>query len=243
MNKTQINHDTHKYELIIFDCDGTIADSEYLNCLSCSQIFVDAGFPQYTYDVVYNRFVGITLSDIVEIVRSENTAPVPDDMPRRFLDCVAERADQFLKPIEGVDEAIAWSHNRFKIAVASNGERSNVLNSVNVLGLKPYFPDEHVFTAIQVEKAKPAPDLFLYVARNFGVDPRRTLVIEDTRVGVQAAKAANMDVIGMVKLHQSEAGYEQRIKDARADHIINDWADFYAIASGAVHQTLDIVTG
>ena len=87
-----------------------------------------------------------------------------------------------------------------------------------------------VFTQAQVKHGKPAPDLFLLAANELGGIPERTLVVEDTVVGVRAAKAAGMDVIGYTKLHSDDVNYESKLRDAGADFIMSEWSEFKEIA-------------
>ncbi len=218
------------YELIIFDCDGTLVDSEYMNCLSASQAFIAAGFSRYTYDVIYNEFVGVTIKEIMAIIEDETGRKVPEDMPDRIIERVAENTAVYLKPVDGVREAVSWAADKFKICVGSNGERVNVVNSIKTAGLAELLTEDRIYTSAMVAKGKPAPDLFLMAAEKLAADPAKTLVVEDTVVGVTAAKAAGMSVIGFIKMHAADPNYAGKLKKAGADHIMHDWAEFFALA-------------
>lgn len=220
----------NKYDLIIFDCDGTIADSEYLNCLACSIVLKELGYERYTTEDVYNDFVGKTLKAISDIVVAEYGIPMVDDFVKRIVDKVLELTPQYLKEVPRVNEAIGWAYDNYKICVASNGEPVNVHKSVDTLDLRKYFPKNKIFTQAQVKIGKPAPDLFLLAANEVGGTPERTLVVEDTVVGITAAKAAGMSVIGFTALHSEKPNYDQKLLDAGADHIMNDWSEFKALA-------------
>ena len=172
---------------------------------------------------------GIRLDDFV--------APTPD-LPRVVgwrRDASTFPVDLRVRPLQTHDGAlrmVSWAdENGFPLCVASNGERPNVLESLRIAELDTYLPPERTFTADQdeVAKGKPAPDLFLYAAsQTGGHDPARCLVIEDTTVGVRAAKAASMTVFGLTSSHANIPGYDDRLREAGADAIMESWADFPA---------------
>lgn len=219
-----------KYDLVIFDCDGTLADSEYMNCIACSMVLRDLGYERYTYDVVYGELVGVTLKDIGKIVGDEYNKPIADNFAELIVSKVEELAPEYLKSVPNVDAAVKWASENYKVCVASNGEPRNVRASVHVLGLAPFFPDELIFTQAMVARGKPEPDLFLLAAKTLDADPARTLVVEDTVVGVRAAKAAGMAAIGFIQMHAEDPNYADKLRAAGADMIMNDWLDFQALA-------------
>jgi beta-phosphoglucomutase-like phosphatase (HAD superfamily) len=97
-------------------------------------------------------------------------------------------------------------------------------------GLAPYFPPQNVYTSALVAKGKPAPDLFLYAAREQGgIDPSRSLVIEDTVAGVTAGIAAGMTVIGFTGAHREIAGYAEKLVKCGASVTMNAWNEFPAL--------------
>lgn len=219
------------YDLIIFDCDGTLVDSEELNCRSFSEILAESGFDAYTHEVIYNRFVGIKLSVILEMIAAETGRPVPAGLTNKYLDRVAANAPRYLRPLEGAREIVQWSAARFSVCVGSNGERANVLTSVAMTGLKEYFPENYVFTACQVTNPKPAPDLFLHAAEKMGARPEKTLVIEDSPTGVAAGQAAGMTVVGSVAAHPHKEELGRKLREAGANHIITSLAALRNLAA------------
>ena len=220
-----------KFDLVIFDCDGTLADSEAMNCLACSMVLRELGYERYTHDVVYSELVGVTLKDIGAIVAKEYDIPMVDDFAERIVNKVGELAPAHLKAVPNVDDAVKWANENYKICVASNGEPRNVRSSVHVLGLAPFFPDDLIFTQAMVERGKPEPDLFLLAAKTLGADPARCLVVEDTVVGVKAAKAAGMTAIGFIQMHAEDPKYADKLRGAGADMIMDDWSEFQSLAS------------
>ena len=108
--------------------------------------------------------------------------------------------------------------------VASNSQLERLDYSLRVVGLRGHFPANAVFSAAQVEAAKPAPDLHLYAARTLGADPARTLVVEDSVTGVQAARAAGMTALGFVGASHVKADQDAKLYAAGADHVVPDAA-------------------
>ena len=128
-----------------------------------------------------------------------------------------------IKSVPHAIEGVCSCQKDYKICVASNGERTNVKMSLSMLGFDPYFSDDTIFTKIQVEQAKPAPDLFLFAAKTMGIDPARCLVIEDSPTGVAGGKAANMEVWGFIGTAHNKTRQIKILEKAGADKIIMDF--------------------
>jgi beta-phosphoglucomutase-like phosphatase (HAD superfamily) len=105
--------------------------------------------------------------------------------------------------------------------VASNGERGNVIKSLEVTGLLHHFDEDRVFTKIQVERPKPAPDLFLFACEKMQVAPANALAIEDSVAGVAAARAADIHVLGFTGTAHNKENHAKMLKNAGADAIID----------------------
>lgn len=211
-----------KYDLIIFDCDGTLVDSEALNCRALSDVLAGYGLDKYTPDYVLHNFVGTTVSNTLMIVQMETGFDFPPDTVARYIRRVEELQKIELYPAKGALDLVQKAAQAMKICVGSNGERSNVLRSLELTGLAPYFPDDHVFTKIQVKEGKPAPDLFLYAAAQMGVEPGRCIVIEDSEAGVIAGVAAGMHVIGFTGTNHDPQKAAQALKQAGAAQLCAD---------------------
>ncbi|HEU4838901.1 MAG TPA: HAD family hydrolase [Micavibrio sp.] len=184
------------FDLIIFDCDGTLTDSEYVNNRALLEVLHEVGFTQYDLDYAYTHWVGTTVTGICLSVQMETGREMPADIVPRYIKRVAELQRTSLRPVEGAPELVAAAKEVFEICVASNGERENVLCSLRLTGLMHNFTPETVFTKIQVRNPKPYPDLYLYAAAQMGFEPERCLVIEDSAAGVQAGIAAGMTTWG-----------------------------------------------
>ncbi len=207
------------FDLIIFDCDGTLTDSEGVNNAAFMQILQEDGFPAYDQEHVEKHWTGKTASNILLMLQMETGIAPSDDFVPRYIKRVSELQMTDLRPVKGASGLVAAAKTKFKICVASNGERSNVLRSLELTGLMGNFTDSTVFTKIQVKKAKPYPDLFLFAASQMGVEPERCLVIEDSSSGVQAGVAAGMTTWGFTGSSHDPARAQETLKSAGANAI------------------------
>lgn len=182
----------HDIDLIIFDCDGTLTDTEELNNRALIDVLAQAGFEGYDYAYACKHWVGKTVATIALAIQMETGRQVPSTLARDYVLRVAELQKTSLKLVDGAEDLVREAAKRHKVCVASNGERQNVLSSLEQTGLLPMITSEFVFTKAQVKNPKPYPDLFLYSAAQFGVLPERCLVVEDSVAGVMAGVAAGM---------------------------------------------------
>lgn len=207
------------FNLLIFDCDGTLVDSEYLGNLALVQILAEEGLSQYDLDYAFAHFMGMRLKNIFEDIKRETGHVFPSNIYLRCAARVEALSPQYLKVMPGAEELVAAAARNVKICVASNGQRDTVLSSLTRTGLKKFFADGHIFTAAQVENGKPAPDLFLFAAREMNVPPEECVVIEDSVAGVTAAAAASMRTLGFVNAHQDSPVYRRRLRAAGAGKV------------------------
>ncbi|MHB1538357.1 MAG: HAD family hydrolase [Solirubrobacteraceae bacterium] len=200
------------HELVIFDCDGVLVDSEVISNEVLARMLTHEGLPT-TLREARREYQGLLLDD----VRRRAEEKLGRSLPSGWLaEYEAERADAFrhgLKPVPGAAEAV----RRIKAAglgvcVASQGGLEKTRLSLALTGLDHLFPDHVRFSANSVANGKPAPDLFLHAASTIGVEPAACAVVEDTPSGVQAAVAAGMRAIGYTadsdERALSEAGAE-----------------------------------
>ncbi len=207
------------FDLIIFDCDGTLVDSEPLNNKATLEALADEGF-HYTLEHAYEHWMGKTLGNIMLAIQMETGREVPrEKVISKYIRRVHELQDIGIAAVPGALEFVEKSSKRFKVCVASNGERSNVINAVTATGFMPYFRESHVFTKIQVKNPKPYPDLFLFAANEMGADPARTLVIEDSATGVMAGKAAGMTVWGFTGTAHAPENRERDLQAVGANRV------------------------
>ncbi|QQN66489.1 HAD family hydrolase [Bradyrhizobium diazoefficiens] len=192
-------------DLIIFDCDGVLVDSELLSCRCLSEVLAEFGIP-LSLEQALELFLGRSTNAIEQHYRDLGQV-VPDDFLPRLKSRVLTTFAASLRPIPGV--AAVVSELSMPFCVASSSDLDRVSLSLDVTGLAPHF-GERLYTAQMVRHGKPAPDLFLHAAGKMQADAARTLVIEDSVSGVQAAKAAGMTVWGFV------GGSHYRTRDGRA---------------------------
>lgn len=213
------------YDLIIFDCDGTLVDSEYLNNKVTADLLAELGLPQYNVDYALEHFAGKSMTDIRKFIEVDAGVSLPDSFVAEYAKRVTAGMPTLMKRIPGAFETVRDLHTRIKICVGSNGERSNVLTALSIAGLSPFFPEENVFTKSMVKNAKPAPDLFLLAASRMGTAPGKTLVMEDSVTGTKAGVAAGMDVVGITATFHDPDGQASLLKAAGARHIVEHFAD------------------
>jgi HAD superfamily hydrolase (TIGR01509 family) len=180
--------------LLIFDCDGTLIDSERLYNLAWVEVLGRYGLP-WTVDDCARRLMGLPLSDCYAVVAQELGRKLPAD----FQDQVFAATDRIfardgLQVIDGVPEVLAVLPQ--PKCVASSGLHDHVLENLERTDLLRHFGVERVFTVSMAPRGKPAPDIFLLAARAMGVAPRDCVVIEDSVPGVLGGRAAGMRVLG-----------------------------------------------
>jgi len=209
------------FDLVIFDCDGTLVDTEELNNRATLELLHDQGLTQYDMDHALTQFVGIRFNQILKNIEAETGHEFPDDMSARYVARVKDLIEdgQYFNTIEGAQELIENCGEHTRICVASNGQRDNVIRSLTAAGLIGFFSEEQIFTGIEVENPKPAPDLFLLAANKMASEPSKTLVIEDSVAGVTAGVSADMKVFGFTGTNHDKKGAEKALKSAGAAHV------------------------
>ena len=207
--------------LIIFDCDGTLVDSEYLYNSITAELLNELGFDEYTPELCLELFAGQSWSTIRHLLEDRHNEKMPDGIIERYIRIANKRMDHDFDPAPNAGTVLAQLHKSHDICVGSNGERGNVIKSLEVTALKHYFPDEHIFTKIQVERPKPHPDLFHFACEQMGHPEKSALVIEDSPAGVRAAKAAGIHVLGYVGTAHDQDKHSEALKVAGADKIID----------------------
>ena len=210
--------------LLIFDCDGVLVDSEPLACQVDAEVLTALGLP-YTADDIVRQFVGKSMKDMIARIEADHGRTLPTDFAERINRALFARFETELRPIAGVREAIlSLPHPR---CVASSSVPERIALSLRVTGLADLF--DAVFSATQVDRGKPAPDLFLFAAQQMGIRPEDCLVIEDSPAGVQAAIAAGMRVIGFIGGGHCGPEHAERLRQAGAPIVIERMAGLPAI--------------
>ena len=212
--------------LLIFDCDGVLVDSERLSHQVLVDMLAERGVA-IDFDEAVHRFIGLSIAGGIGQLRDLLGGHVPEgflpEMGRRTK--AAFQASLTTVPgIEAVLDALVHP-----FCVASNGNHSKVNFTLGHTGLAHRFAGR-IFTADDVPRPKPAPDLFLHAAAALGVAPEHTTVVEDTPTGITAAKAAGMRALGYAAMTPAA-----RLQAAGADVVLHHMADLHALlqAEGA----------
>jgi HAD superfamily hydrolase (TIGR01509 family) len=212
-----------KPDLVIFDCDGVLVDSEVLSCQCLSEVLGECGIA-LSEDQAVELFLGRSSAALLSHYKDDRRVN-PETFLPELKSRVLQRFSQRLRPIPGVEAVV--SRLESLSCVASSSDLDRVSQSLALTGLASLF-GSRLYTAQMVERGKPAPDLFLYAAAQMHAAPQRTLVIEDSVSGVTAAKAAGMAVWGFVggSHYQSRDG-RAMLYDAGADRVFDRMTDFW----------------
>ncbi|MFF8809796.1 HAD family hydrolase [Streptomyces omiyaensis] len=193
-----------RYDLVIFDNDGVLVDSEPLSNRLLAGYLTELGHPT-TYEDSLRNYMGAAMHRVHDLVRERTGERLPEDFDDVFHARVFAAFRAELEPVRGavgVLERLAAEGVPY--CVASSGSHERIRVGHHKTGLDAWFPEDVVFSAEDVGRGKPAPDLFLHAAARRGVRPERCAVVEDSRLGVQAAVAAGMDVYGFTAMTPEE---------------------------------------
>jgi HAD superfamily hydrolase (TIGR01509 family) len=206
------------FELIIFDCDGVLVDSELL----ASDVLSEE-LAKYDIDITPRecgeRFTGSSLKRVKELVFQSTGISLPDNFEADIRERDSHVFEDRLRPISGIEEALELLD--LPVCVASSGSMAKITHSLTLTGLLDSFKP-HLFSAEMVKRGKPAPDLFLLAAEKMGVPPKRCLVIEDSPVGVRAAQKAGMTVYGFAGGAHAGPGYGEMLELAGAKIVFRE---------------------
>lgn len=216
-------------ELVIFDCDGVLVDSEPISVAVLIDTVGKAGIV-LSPETVYDRFLGKSMTSICATLSSEFGVDLSDAHLATLRRELFNRFRHELLPIPGVAEVLR--NLKYERCVASSSQPDRIRLSLEITGLLAGVgPD--IFSATMVERGKPAPDLFLYAAEQMGVDPGRCVVIEDSPPGIVAAKAAGMRVFAFRGAsHATLPGLRAAIADLAPDQTFDRMQDLPGLLRG-----------
>lgn len=188
------------WELVIFDNDGVLVDSERIANAVLADLLTDLGHPT-TVEESIDRYLGGTIGRARRLVEDAAAGTsLPPDFEDRYHAELFSRFPRELAAVPGAGAAVdAVVAAGVPVCVASSGEPDRIRRSLSLTGLAERFTGR-VYSAAEVAHGKPAPDLFLHAAASMGADPARTAVIEDSPLGVAAADAAGMTAFGYCRL-------------------------------------------
>jgi HAD superfamily hydrolase (TIGR01509 family) len=184
-------------ELVIFDCDGILIDSEPIAVRAYVALGAEFGWPLTETEVIENfigRSVAANFEQITARVGPSRAALWKD----KFGQLHRAAVDAELTAVDGILDVL--DALALPTCVASGGRHDTMRHTLGHTGIYPYF-EGRIFSASEVAHGKPAPDLFLHAAKQMGVDPSACIVVEDSKFGVQAARAAGMRALGYAGGH------------------------------------------
>ncbi|MGK4329164.1 HAD family hydrolase [Lonsdalea quercina] len=209
---------TDRLDLIIFDCDGVLVDSEIigieLTVSLLNQHGVNIGLDEFTH-----RYSGLAWDELIDQIRAHKGVTLPPHIRQAFYPLLMAAFADKLVSIAGVQETLSQIPLRRCIGSNSSSEQLDFM--LTKVGLKPLFAP-HIFSAVDLGpgRGKPRPDIFLHAAQVMKVAPENTLVIEDSAHGVTAAKSAGMFVVGFTGGAHTTPSHRTRLIDAGADRVI-----------------------
>lgn len=203
----------YKFDLVIFDCDGVLVDSERITNTIFAEMLNELGL-SFTLEDMFNTFMGNSMKRCLEIVQDMLLSPVPDNLVLEYQKRTAQAFTTSLQPINGIHDVI--KNLEIPYCVASSGEHEKMQITLGTTGLLPYFSGK-IFSVTEVERGKPYPDIFLYAAKKMGFNPEKCVVIEDSPTGVKAGVAAGMTVLGYASIMKP-----QKLLEAGASIVFDD---------------------
>ncbi|CAM5389500.1 MULTISPECIES: HAD family hydrolase [Streptomyces] len=189
-----------RYDLVIFDNDGVLVDSEPLSNRLLAAYLTELGHPT-SYEDSIRDYMGSAMHRIHDLILERTGQRLPVDFDEVFHARVFAAFERELRPVPGVAGVLEkLAADGVPYCVASSGSHARIRVGHRTTGLDRWFPEGRVFSSEDVGRGKPAPDLFLHAAERMGVAPKRCVVVEDSPLGVRAAVAAGMDVYGFTAM-------------------------------------------
>ncbi|MFC8147816.1 HAD family hydrolase [Streptomyces paradoxus] len=193
-----------RYDLVIFDNDGVLVDSEPISNRLLAAYLTELGHPT-SYEESIRDYMGSAMHRIHELVQERTGQRLPESFDDVFHARVFAAFEQELVAVTGASGVLEkLAADGVPYCVASSGSHERIRVGHRTTGLDQWFDEGRIFSSQDVGRGKPAPDLFLYAAERMGVSPERCVVVEDSPLGVQAAVAAGMDVYGFTAMTPAE---------------------------------------
>ncbi|HEX2528244.1 MAG TPA: HAD family hydrolase [Geminicoccus sp.] len=208
-----------RFDLVIFDCDGVLVDSEFVSIGKEVAALHLLGWP-IGMDEALETFVGLSQKSANEIIERKLGRPLPENWGKTLQAEIVQAFETELVAIPGIADCL----DRLTLprCVASSSRPERIRRSLEITGLLPKL-DPHLFSSTMVPRGKPFPDLFLHAASTLGHQPERCVVIEDSPAGVTAAVAAGMMPIGFVGgRHANNERWMERLRSAGAQSVLQD---------------------
>ncbi|CCD90103.1 putative Haloacid dehalogenase-like hydrolase; putative Phosphatase [Bradyrhizobium sp. ORS 285] len=212
-------------DLVIFDCDGVLVDSEVISCQAHADVLSLCGYP-ITATEVFDRFLGRSSKQATMEVEAELGRSLPDDFNARLQERLFRTFEQELRPVAGISDALDALD--LPVCVASSGSHQRMRVSLGATRLYDRLAP-HIFSSSQVENGKPAPDLFLFAAAQMNARPAACVVVEDSIAGIRGGLAAGMTVLGFHGGSHCRPRYADSLRQAGATLVFDDMRQLPAI--------------
>jgi HAD superfamily hydrolase (TIGR01509 family) len=224
-------------ELIIFDCDGVLVDSEIIAARVEADLLTEAGYP-ITAEELAETYAGLTFKDTLLRIEQQAQIPLQASLIGQVDSLIDQKLKKEVRATEGAHQAVLGVGARRCICSNSNMKRLEL--TLGKTGLLPLF-EGRIFSAGETatKKPKPAPDVFIHAATTLGADPARTFVIEDSVHGIAGAKSAGMRVIGFTGGSHSYPGHADALTEAGAETVIRRWADLNGVLAALAQWSED----
>ena len=206
------------FDLIIFDCDGVLVDSEVISCRAHADVLSRHGYP-ITSEQVFHRFLGRSTKQANAEVEAELGCALPGSFHGQLQDELFRAFEVDLEAVPHIHAALGEVTQA--VCVASSGSQARMRVTLGRTRLYDRFAP-NIFSASQVANGKPAPDLFLFAAERMQTAPERCIVIEDSVAGIAGAIAAGMPVLGFHGGSHCREGYGAKLRDAGATATFDD---------------------
>lgn len=214
-------------ELICFDCDGVLVDSELLASQVMAACLAEFGV-DLTPDEIVTLFTGKSAADAKALIHDTFGVDLPASYQARYDRLLFESFRERLQPVPGIAGTLAQLQR--PSCVTSNSGHARLALTLDVTGLAGHF-GPHVFSAEDVARGKPAPDLFFLAARRMGVDVQRCLVIDDSVAGIAGAVAAGARAIGFAGGAHIGPGHAARLEEAGACCVVDTAQELIALCT------------
>jgi HAD superfamily hydrolase (TIGR01509 family) len=193
---------SQSFDLIIFDCDGVLVDSERVANEVFARVLDEVCGLKFTLDDMFDTFVGHSRAQCLQKIENMIGEPPPAELDLRYQRDINEALERTVQAIDGIE--IVLGSLSLPYCVASSGSHDKMKMTLGKTELMHFF-DGNIFSTSEVERGKPHPDIYLHAARSMGIDdPARCAVVEDSPIGVTGAVAAGMQVFGFAELMPAE---------------------------------------
>lgn len=224
-------------DLVIFDCDGVLVDSEIIAARVEAELLTSAGF-EISPEEIAETYSGMTFKDIMLRIEEIAGIPLQASLLEQSERLVDERLRRDVQAIAGVHDAVLGVSGPRCVCSNSSLERLDLM--LTATKIKPLFGN-NVFSSLATEsrRPKPFPDVFLHAADAMGANPANTFVIEDSVHGIRGAKAAGMRVVGFTGAAHSYPGHADMLMEAGAETVIRRWPELGAVLAALAEWTED----